>query len=304
MTSKIRAPTKLTSLRLGVKRTVCNEPSFHPVSPTGSGAKHIRTDELMDQWFDANCVHKGGPFRPIFVGNDQAPLNPIALRNNHITTIIHVGGPDSSCKYVLNGTDVVPISDYKILDPRTNETVAFNGEYHEYMMSDSASQRLERTTLINIFNIVCSLDDNRMKEGVLIHCHAGKSRSGAIAIAILMHFLKMTCDAALSYVRIARPQIDPNLGFMIQLQNLFERNSFCTYGEENCMYHNAIFSSSKHAQHQQIDIFAIASMHKKSPFQYPTQSSSSSAKKSEAILFPTNSSVENPESYQNEDPFK
>lgn len=58
--------------------------------------------------------------------------------------------------------------------------------------------------------------------GVLVHCHAGKSRSAAICAAYLMHIEGLTATDALSIVQEAHPRADPNLGFRHQL----ERASF------------------------------------------------------------------------------
>ncbi len=53
---------------------------------------------------------------------------------------------------------------------------------------------------------------------VLLHCAAGSSRSGSVVIAYLMRFQHMTLQQALSTARRARPIIDPNAGFLEQLE--------------------------------------------------------------------------------------
>lgn len=58
-----------------------------------------------------------------------------------------------------------------------------------------------------------------MGEGtVLVHCHAGISRSVAIVLAYLMHVRRITVQDALSLVRSRRSIADPNPGFMHQLE--------------------------------------------------------------------------------------
>jgi hypothetical protein len=56
------------------------------------------------------------------------------------------------------------------------------------------------------------------KQAVLIHCHMGISRSATILIAYLMWKYEMPHFIALDYVRNKRPIVNPNGGFMQQLQ--------------------------------------------------------------------------------------
>ncbi|CAD8161251.1 unnamed protein product [Paramecium octaurelia] len=62
------------------------------------------------------------------------------------------------------------------------------------------------------------IDQNRLFTNVLVHCYAGISRSATIVIAYLMKSYKMTLDEAYKYVQQHRPIINPNPGFMKQLQ--------------------------------------------------------------------------------------
>lgn len=52
---------------------------------------------------------------------------------------------------------------------------------------------------------------------VLVHCHAGRSRSVTIILAYLMKFYNHTLESAHEYVEQRKPDISPNLGFMGQL---------------------------------------------------------------------------------------
>ena len=58
---------------------------------------------------------------------------------------------------------------------------------------------------------------------VLVHCHAGKSRSVTIVLAYLMKFYAHTLDSAVDYVERRKSDISPNLSFMGQLLE-FEGN--------------------------------------------------------------------------------
>lgn len=52
---------------------------------------------------------------------------------------------------------------------------------------------------------------------VLVHCHAGMSRSVTIILAYLMKYYNHTLDSSLEYVKQKKPNISPNFSFMGQL---------------------------------------------------------------------------------------
>ena len=54
-------------------------------------------------------------------------------------------------------------------------------------------------------------------EKVLVHCHAGMSRSVTIILAYLMKYYNHTMESAHEYVKQRKPDISPNFGFMGQL---------------------------------------------------------------------------------------
>ena len=58
---------------------------------------------------------------------------------------------------------------------------------------------------------------------MLVHCHAGRSRSATICLAYLMNTLHLSLDNAFEHVRSRREIIDPNLNFMRQLQDYRQR---------------------------------------------------------------------------------
>lgn len=61
--------------------------------------------------------------------------------------------------------------------------------------------------------------DSKRREGhnVLVHCHAGVSRSATIVVAYLIKFKGWTAFEALSYVRSRRERAKPNASFWNQL---------------------------------------------------------------------------------------
>ena len=58
---------------------------------------------------------------------------------------------------------------------------------------------------------------------VLIHCTAGRSRSAAVVLAFFIECLDMNYDEALAALKLKRPWVDPNPGFVRQLRE-FEAN--------------------------------------------------------------------------------
>lgn len=59
--------------------------------------------------------------------------------------------------------------------------------------------------------VVVFIDKHRQsKELTYVHCLAGMNRSGMVVTAYLMYEHGWTCEEALAFVRIKRPQIQPN----------------------------------------------------------------------------------------------
>ena len=55
-------------------------------------------------------------------------------------------------------------------------------------------------------------------EKILVHCHAGISRSATIVIAYLMRKNKWSRDQALNFVKLKRIIVNPNIDFMKALE--------------------------------------------------------------------------------------
>ena len=54
---------------------------------------------------------------------------------------------------------------------------------------------------------------------VLVHCHAGISRSSSILIAYIMKSQKMSLEKVLELMKSKREKVNPNTGFMKQLKD-------------------------------------------------------------------------------------
>lgn len=86
--------------------------------------------------------------------------------------------------------------------------------------SDSCHQNLKQ-----FFDDAFQFLDEAHASGsrVLVHCHAGVSRSPTITVAYLMHHLRLPLVDAYRYLKAKRPIISPNLNFMGQLVELEQK---------------------------------------------------------------------------------
>lgn len=87
--------------------------------------------------------------------------------------------------------------------------------------------------IISQFKVCFEFIEKSLKScgNILVHCHAGISRSSTIVIAYLMFKYGMNLREAIVFVKKQRPIINPNYGFINQLisfnnLNLDERQLF------------------------------------------------------------------------------
>lgn len=147
-------------------------------------AKYVRDDNIPCQ------IEQG-----LFMGSVGVALNRDALKSSNITHVLIVA---------------------KSLDP------AFPSDftYKKIEVLDTADTNLSEH-FDECFDFIN--EAKRDGGGVLVHCFAGRSRSGTIVVAYLMKQHRMSLSQALELVRSKRPQVQPNYGFMMQLQN-FEKS--------------------------------------------------------------------------------
>ena len=64
----------------------------------------------------------------------------------------------------------------------------------------------------------CLAFANSSRAPLLVACHAGVSRSCAVATALLMHWRALDAEQALALLRVSHAEADPNAGFQRQLR--------------------------------------------------------------------------------------
>ena len=90
-----------------------------------------------------------------------------------------------------------------------------NCEYHSYPLEDASHERIE-SIFEETSNILhqCHLHNKR----VLVHCHAGVSRSSTIILYYMMKYLNYSLKDAFDVCFKKRPIVRPNEGFAKTLQ--------------------------------------------------------------------------------------
>jgi len=127
----------------------------------------------------------------LFLGNAKNSADLNVLKNCGIT-------------YILNVTPNVP--------NKFEEDSQF--KYMKIPISDHLSQNLSRF----FPEAIQFIDEGRdHKQGVLVHCLAGISRSVTITVAYLMKTKQLSLNSAYDYVKTCKPNISPNFNFMGQL---------------------------------------------------------------------------------------
>ena len=148
----------------------------------------------------------------IMTQNVDTPMAPASDMPSLIDTGIYLGNIDhATTKSVVQEAGINVI----INCTESLQSIEFDGvEFHRVSIKDSISEDAAR-----FFDETSDLIDAYLADGkkILIHCAAGISRSPTILAAYLMRSRGMSCDEALGFIRHARPIVDPNIGFVIQL---------------------------------------------------------------------------------------
>uniref|UniRef100_A0A3Q1H5P8 Dual specificity phosphatase 22a n=1 Tax=Anabas testudineus TaxID=64144 RepID=A0A3Q1H5P8_ANATE len=117
------------------------------------------------------------------------------------------------------------------LDARDRELLGQHNITHILSIHDTAAPILEVScVLVQYFrDSIMFIHECRLKrEGCLVHCVAGVSRSVTLVVAYIMTVTGRGWVESLAAVRAARPCAGPNLGFLRQLEE-FENTELTEY---------------------------------------------------------------------------
>lgn len=131
----------------------------------------------------------------LFLGNMFA-TDPNILYQYNIDVVLNVSTPQANInnnRYKLKRYLLLPIDDVPSAAPKMiNEVIPKAMRFLDQFLHPAAPQ----------------------KTRVLVHCHAGVSRSATVVLAWLMKHFKLDRDKALSFLRSRRSIVNPNEGFM------------------------------------------------------------------------------------------
>jgi len=170
------------------------------------------------------CPKCHNKYKSTFESSPLPVIQPIVIMNiNMIIDKLYLGSWSAT-----ENKDLLMKSGIKFICNVTSECKNHypdDFEYYQKCVEDKTSFDLS-SVLLDIINwIKQQLESER--GSVLVHCHAGVSRSPAVVIAFLMKEKQMTLKAAYLHVRQRRRTILPNPGFLKQLHS-FEKELFGT----------------------------------------------------------------------------
>lgn len=132
----------------------------------------------------------------VFIGSQSSAANIDELRKYGIT-------------HVLNVASEIP----NFFENSKEITI----EYLHVTLLDSPQESIVETGLLD--KCIKFMENSVLNGGrVLVHCQAGMSRSGAVAVAYVMKHSNLTYQEALNRVRSIRQCVCPNIGFAKQLE--------------------------------------------------------------------------------------
>lgn len=91
-------------------------------------------------------------------------------------------------------------------------------QYFNFELQDSPSFEIS-DPLLSIVSLIKKLKEEGLN--ILIHCYQGVSRAPSIVIGYLITCEKKNLDEALRLVRMNYCKADPNIGFMLQLEQVY-----------------------------------------------------------------------------------
>lgn len=172
----------------------------NPIIPTDEGQRIAGSVPFDYRYMkEAQAVDDSGR---LFLGPAKAALDSRWMKSTGITHVLNVGAD-----YNPQIQKKLGLVSYEYIDRDDQEHVQLHEEFSRaFKYIDDALTR-------------------NSKHKVLVHCHAGVSRSATIILAYLMHRDGISSYEAISRVMERRPVILPNPGFAKQLLDFEKRTA-------------------------------------------------------------------------------
>lgn len=153
---------------------------------------------------------------PTFHGTIMNSHRPIDSCNEIIPQVLYLGSISHvTSKHKLQSLNI------KYLVNAAKEYVSMHYTTNDFAIVDHSCAILDLPTedIMSKFDYVTQVIEQarREKYAVLVHCHAGVSRSATLVVAYLMKQYNMHLIDALEFVQLRRPCVNPNKGFINQL---------------------------------------------------------------------------------------
>jgi protein-tyrosine phosphatase len=151
-------------------------------------------------------------------------LKPIIVKPDHIDGKIYLGGYRCAMtrsvltelnitRIIVCGTDLkqyfAPVDEAAVANEETTSSSSL--EYLQFALEDEYEQ-----PITHCFEAAHEFISNS-PGNILVHCHAGVSRSATIVLSYLMKYKSMAFEDARNFVKSKRRCICPNPGFTRQL---------------------------------------------------------------------------------------
>ncbi|XP_039253556.2 uncharacterized protein LOC120330721 [Styela clava] len=215
---KLHRPNFLPTTLVPVKHNnnnyeiVTEDESVTPTNESNNIAAEIETSNETVMGVDTTTTRGGTLSQPclsalsnvgatqifphLFLGSQKDVVDEKMMRSNSIT-------------YVLNVSKTCTKPEF--IDDSHFHRISVRDNYQEKMTPyiKEAIEFIEKVRKSN--------------QRVIVHCLAGVSRSATVAIAYVLHYLRINFEDAYRFVKEKRPSISPNFNFLGQLME-FERN--------------------------------------------------------------------------------
>jgi protein-tyrosine phosphatase len=147
----------------------------------------------------------------LFLGSIDQAFDPRTISKFKITHIVNVCQSENVFEFGIESA----LERVKKLELLPEFTEFQTPRYIRVSIADDPSQNL----IDHFERVFAFIDDAFLSDSsrILVHCHAGISRSSSVVIGYLMHRLDWTLDEAFMLVQKKRPKIRPNPGFSAQL---------------------------------------------------------------------------------------